>query len=210
MSKQKRPINQRIMHRSLEARQKTSPRARRKLFQRVVFGILAAVLGLGLIISSIVWIPGFGGGADKAPGPVQPPPAAAELEEKAKANPKDVGILVQLAQAYQREKNDPKAVETYEKAVALDPGKDDLKNRLAGSYITVGRYDEAIKILEEVISRNPGNKDAHYYYGHALVAKKEYKKGIEEFERYVKLAGENDPEVENVKRIIETLKPLVK
>lgn len=207
MSKQKKPVKQRVIRRTLEPGQKTSPRARRKLFQRVVFGMLAAVLGLGLIISSIVWIPGFGG-ADKAPGQVQPPPAAAELEEKAKANPGDAGILAQLAQAYQRENNVQKAVETYEKAVALDPGKDDLKNRLAGSYIIAGRHDEAIKILEEIIGRNPNNKEAHYNYGHALAAKKEYKKAVEEFDLYVKLAGENDPEVGNVKRLIETLKPL--
>jgi cytochrome c-type biogenesis protein CcmH/NrfG len=209
MSKQKRPVKK-VMRRSLETRQKSSPRDRKKLFQRIVFGILAAVLGLGLIISSIVWIPGFEGGRDKAPGQVQPPPPAAELEEKARANPNDTGVLVQLAQAYQRENNVPKAVETYEKAVALDPGKDDLKNRLAGSYISAGRYDQAIKILEEVISRNPDNKEAHYYYGHALAAKKEYGKAVEEFERYVKLAGEDDPEAGSVKRLIETLKPLVK
>ncbi|MHB8918909.1 MAG: tetratricopeptide repeat protein, partial [Desulfocucumaceae bacterium] len=138
----------------------------------------------------------------------QPAATAADLEEKAKASPQDVGILVELAQAYQRENNAPKAVETYEKAVSLDPGRDDLKNRLAGSYITVGQYDKSTKILEDVISRNPGDKEAHYYYGHALVAKKEYGKALEEFDRYVKLAGENDPEVENVKRLIETLKPL--
>lgn len=183
--------------------------ARRKLQQRIVFAILAAVLGLGLIFSSIVWIPGIGGVKNNEPPQVQQPAAtAADLEEKAKASPQDVGILVELAQAYQRENNAPKAVETYEKAVSLDPGREDLKNRLAGSCITVGQYDKATKILEDVIGRNPGDKEAHYYYGHALVAKKEYGKALEEFDRYVKLAGANDPEVENVKRLIETLKPL--
>lgn len=184
--------------------------ARRKLQQRIVFAILAAVLGLGLIFSSIVWIPGIGGVKNNEPPQVQQPAAtAADLEEKAKASPQDVGILVELAQAYQRENNAQKAVETYEKAVSLDPGRDDLKNRLAGSYISVGQYDRAVKILEEVLSKNPDNKEAHYYYGHALVAKKEYKKALGEFEKYNRLAGENDPEVENVKRLIETLKPLV-
>ena len=192
------------------AKRRISFHAKKKLQQRIVFAILAAVLGLGLIFSSIVWIPGIGGVKNSEPPQAQQPPAAtaADLEEKAKANPKDVGILIELAQAYQRENNAPKAVETYEKAVSLEPGRDDLKNRLAGSYITVGQYDKASKILEDVISRSPGDKEAHYYYGHALVAKKEYGKALEEFDRYIKLAGPNDPEVENVKRLIETMKPL--
>lgn len=181
---------------------------RRKLQQRIVFGVLAAVLGFGLIASSIVWIPGFQG-QDNTPREAQPAPTTAELEEKAKANPKDTGILVQLADAYQRENNAPKAVETYEKAVSLEPGRDDLKDRLAGGYLSVGQYDRAIKILEEVIGRSPNDKEAHYYYGHALVAKKEYKLAVDEFQRYVALAGENDPQAENAKRLIETLKPLV-
>lgn len=189
-------------------KKRMSYRAKRKLQQKIVFGILAAVLSMGLIASSIVWTLGRSNVPENVPSQDQPEATAAELEEKAKANPKDVGILVELAQAYQRENNAQKAVETYEKAVSLDPGRDNLKNRLAGGYITVGQYDRAVKLLEEVLSRNPDDKEAHYYYGHALVAKKDYKKALGEFERYVKLAGENDPEVENVKRLIETLKPL--
>lgn len=186
---------------------KTPFRDRRKLQQRIVFGILAAVLGAGLIISSIVWIPGMGGVPDSTPQ-VKPPLTAAELEEKAKADPDNVGVLVELAQACQREGNVQKAVETYEKAVSLEPGRDDLKDLLAGSYVSAGRYDQAVKILEEVISRNPGDKEAHYYYGHALAARREYGRAVEEFERYIALAGENSPEAENVRRIVETLKPL--
>ncbi len=189
-------------------KQKTSYRTKRKLYQRIIFGILAAVLGLGLLASSVVWIPGFGDTPDGVPRQVQPPPTTAELEEKAKASPQDAGLLVQLAEAYQRENNAQKAVETYEKAVSLEPGRDDLKNRLAGGYISVGQTDRAIKVLEEVIGRNPNNKEAHYFYGHALVAKREYKKAVDEFDLYLKLAGENDPEAESVKRLIEALKPL--
>ncbi|MFZ5632306.1 MAG: tetratricopeptide repeat protein [Bacillota bacterium] len=185
---------------------KMSFRQKRRLQQRIVFGILAGVLGLGLILSSIVWIPG----RSSAPEEVEqrPQATAAELEEKAKANPDDVGILIDLARAYTNENNAAKAAETYEKAVALEPGRDDLKIRLADSCVAAGQYDRAEKILKDLISRNPGDKEAHYVYGYALIGKKNYGKSVEEFEQFIKLAGENDPRVENVKRIIETLKPL--
>ena len=184
-------------------------RNRKKLHQRIVFGIVAAVLAFGLILSSIVWLPGFNNPNDNAPAQVQEFLPVADLEAKAKASPKDTAVLVELAQAYQRENKGTKAVETYQKAVSLEPARDDLKNGLAGAYLSIGQYDQAIQVLKDVIKRNPDNKEAHYYYGHALVAKKEYRKAKEEFDQYIKLAGENDPEVENVKRLNETLKPLI-
>ncbi|MCL6478921.1 MAG: tetratricopeptide repeat protein [Peptococcaceae bacterium] len=187
-------------------KKKTSFRQKRKLQQRIVFGILAGVLGLGLILSSIVWIPGFRGGPEEVTP--EPQVTAAELEEKAKANPNDVGILIGLAEAYINENNAAKAAETYEKAVALEPGRDDLKVKLADSFVAAGQYDQAEKILKDLISRNPGDKEAHYVYGYALIGKKSYGQSLEEFEQFVKLAGENDPRVENVKKLIETLKPL--
>lgn len=192
----------------MTAKNKVNYRSRRKLQQKIVLGFLAAVLSLGLIGSSVVWTLDRSNVPENVPPQEQTQVTAAQLEEKAKASPNDVAILLDLAQAYQRENNAQKAVETYEKAVSLDPGRDDLKSRLAGGYISVGQYDRAVKILEEVLSRNPDSKEAHYYYGHVLVAKKEYGKALGEFERYVSLAGENDPEVENVKRLIEALKPL--
>ncbi|MFZ5646850.1 MAG: tetratricopeptide repeat protein [Bacillota bacterium] len=189
---------------------KLSYRARKKLQQRIVMGILAAVLSLGLLGSSVVWTLDRSNVVDTVPR--QDPPkqvTAAELEEKAKASPNDVEVLKDLAMAYEREGQNGKAVETYEKAVSLAPDREDLKTRLSGGLITTGQYDRAVKILQEVLGRSPGNKEAHYYYGHALVAKREYGKAVEEFEHYIKLAGENDPQTENVKRIIETLKPLI-
>lgn len=189
---------------------KMSHRAKKKLQQRIVFGILAVVLSLGLLGSSVVWTLDRSNVTDAVPRQEQPKQAtAAELEEKAKASPNDVEVLKELAMDYEREGNNAKAVETYEKAVALAPGREDLQTRLSGGLISAGQYDRAVNILQEVLNKSPGNKEAHYYYGHALMAKKEYGRAVAEFEQYVRLAGENDPQTENVKRLIETLKPLV-
>lgn len=189
---------------------KMSYREKRKLKQRIIMGILVAVLSLGLLGSSVVWTLDRSNVPDTVGTQEQPRQAtAAELEEKAKASPGDVEVLKELALAYEREGQGPKALETYEKAVALAPEREDLKTRLSGALITGGQYDRAIQILQEVLTKSPGNKEAHYYFGHALVAKREYGKAVEEFEQYIKLAGENDPQTENVKRLIEALKPLV-
>lgn len=189
---------------------KTSYRTKRKLHQRIIMGIVAAVLSLGLLASSMVGILGNNIPENIPRGDSPQQATAAEMEEKAKAAPNDVNILQDLARAYEREGQAAKAAETYEKAVSLAPEREDLKTRLAGSLISVNQYDRAAAMLQELIAKNPNNKEAHYFYGHALVAKREYEKATGEFEQYIKLAGENDPEVENAKRLVETLKPLVK
>lgn len=181
--------------------------SKRRLHQKIVFGFLAAILILGLLGSSITWIapsnvPQTG---QEAP----PAPTAEELAEKSKANPQDVGLLKELAVAYSSEGQSDMAVLTYEKAVSLSPDSEDLKTGLAGSYVSAQQYDKAEKMLPGLISANPNNKEAHYYYGHTLVAKKDYAGAMAEFEKYVTLAGENDPNTARVKSLIETLKPLV-
>lgn len=187
-------------------RKKMSFLRNKKLQQRIVFGILAGVLGLGLILSSIIWIPGMNN-TPEVSGQV-PQVTAAQLEEKAKASPEDIGVLVELARAYKSENNAAKAVETYERAIALEPDRDDLKTGLADSLVDAGRYDRAEEILKDIVSRNPDNKDAHYIYGYALIGREDYSKALEEFEQFVKLAGEGDPRVANAKGLIETVREL--
>lgn len=188
---------------------KKNYRARKELHRRVIFGIVATVLSLGLLGSSIAWLPSlFSDNENNAAQDIPAQLTPTEIEEKIKSNPKDIDLLFQLGQAYLRENNSSKAIETYQKAVNLAPERDDLKNRLAEGYIVGSRYDEAIKILEEVISKNPNDKDAHYNMGHALIGKREYAKAQGEFEKYIQLNGENNPGSEEVKRLIETLKGL--
>ncbi|KJS01831.1 MAG: hypothetical protein VR68_04225 [Peptococcaceae bacterium BRH_c4a] len=189
---------------------KTSYRTKRKIHQRVIMGIVAAVLSLGLLASSMAGMLWSTMPENTPLGDSPQQATAAELEEKDKAAPNDVNILQELALAYEREGQAAKASETYEKAVSLAPEREDLKTRLAGSLISVNQYDRAAAMLQELIAKNPNNKEAHYFYGHALVAKRKYEKATAEFEQYIKLAGENDPQVENVKRLVEALKPLVK
>jgi tetratricopeptide (TPR) repeat protein len=52
------------------------------------------------------------------------------LEQSAAINPKDVGTLIWLAQAYQNSGNRPKAAENYRRVLAQDPANADARNGL--------------------------------------------------------------------------------
>lgn len=184
-------------------------RSRREIHRRIIFGIVAVVLSLGLLGSSMAGLSSlFNDTGNSAAQDLPAELASGEIEAMVKSSPNDIELLDQLGQAYLRENNTPKAIETYQKAVKLAPEKDSLKNHLAGGYIASSRYDDAVKTLEEVLSKNPNDKDAHYNLGHALVGKRQYGKAQEEFEKYIEINGENNPGSEEAKRLVETLKEL--
>lgn len=187
---------------------KTSILVKRGRRKKTIFAIVAIVLSIGLLGSTMVGILDFGSVTRNAIPQGRAEAVSADLEEEAKANPGDINILKDLAKAYERENKFDKAVETYEKAVSLEPDRDDLKNRLAGSYVLIGQTDKSIKILEEVIGKNPSNKEAYYYRGLALLSKKEYGGAVENFERVIELGGENDPDAIRAKKLMEMWKPL--
>jgi cytochrome c-type biogenesis protein CcmH/NrfG len=183
--------------------------ARRKLQQKIVFGFLAVILTLGLLGSSITWTLD----RNNVPEVTQEAPTTPTVEElaaKSQASPQDVGLLKSLAEAYVADGQADKAIETYQKAISLAPDREDLKTGLSGSYVAAGQYDKAQNSLEELIGSNPNNKEAHLYYGYTLSGKKDFAGAIAHFEKYVSLAGENDPQTARVKSLIEVLKPLVK
>ncbi|MFZ5595925.1 MAG: tetratricopeptide repeat protein [Bacillota bacterium] len=185
---------------------KMSYKIRKRIMHKTVYAILAIVLALGLLGSSMAGI--FMGRGGKQPAAETVQLSSAQLEEKLKENPQDAAVLTDLARAYLEEGQAEKAAGAYEKALSLEPQREDLKTALAGSYVSAGQYDKAVKILQEVLSQNPDNKDALYYYGHALVAQKQFGKAADQFEKFVGLAGDTDPRTPNAKEIVKTLKSL--
>ncbi len=188
------------------------PKKRHKLsktfYRRMLFGLVAVVLSLGLLGSSLAGLTNIFSDNTDDYVQQQQQQTSAEIEASLESNPNDISLLEQLGQAYMREGNASKAVETFQRAVDFAPGREDLKNRLAESYLMLGNYDEAVNLLEKVLTDNPNNIDAHYNYGHALVGLGEYKKAQKEFEQYIALNGENSLGTEEAKRLVETLKGL--
>ncbi|MBE3587329.1 MAG: tetratricopeptide repeat protein [Thermoanaerobacteraceae bacterium] len=178
--------------------------AHRKRRQRMVFIVLTVFLSLGLLGTSIGWLFDRPSSAPPA-GTVPPAPdqLIADLESRAKANPNDAAIAAQLARAYQDAGKIEQAVQAYQKALQLDPSSSEIRVNLALDQFLLGQYDQAADNLKEEISRNPGNALAHYYYGQVLaLGKGDYRKGIEELQKYVDLAKDGD-DVAKAKQMIQ-------
>lgn len=128
------------------------------------------------------------------------------LEAKAKENPVDTAVLMDLAETYLYAGKPDQAIKTYEQVLALDPNSAQARIDIATIYYYSSKYDQSIAQLQELIKKDPDNKSAHYLYGIVLgTGKKDYTAGIQELEKFIALAKEG-PDVEKAKQTINEWK----
>lgn len=188
--------------------------ARRRKQQKIIFGILTVVLGVGLIGSSMFWA--FGG-SDNLPktkaANVQPDVTVeeqiADLEAKLKDDAKNIKLLSQLAGLYRNSGQNQKSIDTYLKAIEIKPGDGELHKELGVTYFFIGDYDKATAQVQEALKIKPSDAYAHYYLGQFYAYRsddgRDVAKGIAEMEEFVRLR-EDGPDVEKAKQYIEQLK----
>ncbi len=176
--------------------------------RKALFVTITVMIAIGLVIpiAGLFQKQPNDSGAYSGPGAQSPQEKIAGLEDRAKQNPGDKVILMELAEAYFYSGKPDQAVGTYEKVLAIDPGYPEAHINIATIYYYSGKYDQAIVQLQELIKTDPDHKDAHYLYGIILGSgKKDYAAGAEELEKYVELAQEG-PDVEKAKERINEWK----
>ncbi|MEG6522745.1 tetratricopeptide repeat protein [Desulfotomaculum sp. 1211_IL3151] len=169
--------------------------------QRIVLGVLAAVLSFGLLASSIAWT-GLGGSTD--PGtPTTLQERIKNLEEQAKKTPEDKGLLASLASHYTQAGKIDKASEAYQKIVKLDPKDVSARQNLALLYYTQGKLEAAEQELKSALAVEPDNADLNYQYAKLLAEKKDYKTAITHMEKFLTVQSKG-PKAEEAHKSIET------
>jgi cytochrome c-type biogenesis protein CcmH/NrfG len=181
-------------------------------FKRFVFITITVLIAIGLVIPLAGLFqkqPGNSGlpGGGQTGQTVQE--QLAGLESKAKENPNDTAVLMELGEAYHYLGKLDQAIKTYERVLALNPNNVKARYDLATIYYYSSKYDQAIVQLEEIIKNDPGDEEAHLLYGYVLGAgKKDYAAGIQELEKFIALAKQG-PDVEHARQVIEDWKKLL-
>lgn len=192
----------------MKQKQKLTHRQKRKLQQRIIFGIVAAVLGLGLIMSSVAWStgdrfldnnkqPAAANNTDTAKAPT-----VEELESQLKEKPDDAKLIAQLASAYIKANNAAKAVELYENSVAKYPENSDLRLKAAVTFYLAGQNEKAVTYLKDEIAKSPDNKEAYYLYAQVLAGQQQYKEAATQIDKFIQLAGTGN-DVVKAKQMLE-------
>jgi cytochrome c-type biogenesis protein CcmH/NrfG len=182
---------------------------KRNKFRKGIFIFITALIAIGLVIplAGLFSNQPDGSGAQGGNTTQQTPlEMLADLENKAKENPGDAKVLMDLAQAYVYAGNPDQSIKTYEQVLALDPNNSEARYDMAIIYYYSSKYDPAVAQLQELLKNDPGNKKAHYLYGIVLgTGQKDYQGGIKEMEKFIELAKEGS-DVEKARQIINEWK----
>jgi tetratricopeptide (TPR) repeat protein len=88
-----------------------------------------------------------------------------EAQQKLDADPKSVDLLVALGDAYAGIWNHKAAIEAYDRAFALAPGKPLLHQQRGHRYLSIRQFDKARKDLEQAVKLDEKLAGAWYYLG---------------------------------------------
>ncbi|GAB6179214.1 hypothetical protein JCM14036_05330 [Desulfotomaculum defluvii] len=179
-------------------------RKRQKKIQKIVLGILAAVLSLGLIASSIAWS-GLGGSNNQSGIPTTLEERIENLEQQAKKNPEDKGLLASLASYYTQAGQLDKASEAYQKVVKIDPKDISARQNLALLYYTQGKLDAAEQELKNALAVKPDDGDLNFQYAKLLAEKKDYQTAITYMGKFLN-SQDKGPKAEEARKSIEAWK----
>lgn len=170
--------------------------------QKIIFGVLAAVLSLGLLASSIAWT-GVGGSNNQTGTPTTLEERIKNLEQQAKKTPEDKGLLTSLASHYTQVGKIDKASEAYQKIVKLDPKDISAHQNLALLYYTQGKLEAAEQELKSALAVESDNAELNYQYAKLLAEKKDYKTAITHMEKFLAVQSKG-PKAEEARKTIET------
>ncbi len=135
--------------------------------------IIAVILAASLLISSIIVLVSgafslFNEDNTVAGSGSAAAPTLEELEQQVQANPEDVALKLQLADAYYAQSNPEQAVSICQEILAQDPANSSAKIYLATLYSLQEQNEEACTLLKEVIAQNPEQSEAYYILGRIL------------------------------------------
>jgi peroxiredoxin len=105
--------------------------------------------------------------------------------KSAEAKPDMSESHILLGFLYLQNKEADKALDSFNSALKLDPGSNDVKTGIAGALILKGEIDEAIKILEAAAVANPYPQMTYYELGRAYELKGEKDRSIEMYKKAI-------------------------
>jgi len=180
-------------------------------FQKFIFITITVLIAVGLVVP-LAGLFQNQPASNESPDTVQAGQTVQDrlntLEAKAKENPRDTAILMELGEAYSHLVNPDQAVKTYEQVLSVEPNNVAARYEMAVVYYFSDKYDQAIGQLDEMIKIDPDNGEAHLLYGYILGQdKKDYAAGIQELEKYIAIAKQG-PDVEHARQAIDEWKAL--
>jgi tetratricopeptide (TPR) repeat protein len=129
-------------------------------------------------------------------------PQIEELEKRIAADPKDVKLVLQLANLLQDAKFYDKAIQNYKTYLAQMPNDPDALVDLGICYYDIGQYAEATSYMMKALQVDPKHVLGHFNLGIVALRQGKMKEANEWFRKTIELAPES-PAGRQAKQFIE-------
>ncbi|MBU2614381.1 MAG: tetratricopeptide repeat protein [Elusimicrobia bacterium] len=126
-----------------------------------------------------------------------------ELLELQKKYPNETKIYEKLAWSYSKERNFPKAIECYEKALQINPNLPGVYNNLGNVLFYVNNRKDSIECYKKSIEIKPGQPDAHLNLGILLYLDGKLEESAKHFDFVLKKDPGNEKAIVYLKRMRE-------
>jgi cytochrome c-type biogenesis protein CcmH/NrfG len=132
------------------------------------------------------------------------------LETIVRSEPTNLQALVALGNLYFDSNQFQKAIDVYERSLAIDPRNPDVRTDLGVMYRAVKDYDRAVKEFREAARLDPAHKNSRFNLGIVLQNdKKDIQGAVVAWEDFLRVEPSGE-RASSVKREIEQLKSLAK
>ena len=125
-------------------------------------------------------------------------------------NPRDLQALIILGNAYFDTDRYQEAIDTYSKALAIDPKNPDVRTDMGIMYRKLAKFDKALEAFRRAAQDNPTHNNSRFNLGVVLKHdKKDFLGAIQAWEEFLKLEPLLDPDDERpimVRQEIESMK----
>ena len=167
--------------------------------------LLASLLAGVSVILVVLALPQQVG--DRAPGEpvtgtVPRAPTLADLEARAKANPRDVPTLLALADAYVGEQRTTQAIATYQAVLAIDKDNVNALNGIGFLLFQSGEVNGARLAADRVLTLRPRDPDALFLKGLIQYRTEDYRGAVETWKVFLDV-GEFHPAAQMVRPLYE-------
>ena len=129
--------------------------------------------------------------------------AIAQYQTLLKLNPKDSGVLNNLAWALHQEK-DPRALEYAQLANQFDPTNAAVADTLGSILLSAGKFDLAMLILNKAVSLKGDVPEFRYHYAQALVQGGDRTRAAQELRALLAMRGQFK-EANEARELLKTL-----
>jgi cytochrome c-type biogenesis protein CcmH/NrfG len=143
-----------------------------------------------------------------------PQPATGEelarLEAMVEKEPRNLQALIALGNLYFDSAQPVRAIDAYERALAIDPRNPDVRTDLGIMYRTVKNYDKAVVEFREAARLDPKHKNSRFNLALTLQEdKKDFEGAIAAWQDFLRVAPSGE-QAAHAKAQLEQLKGLAK